>query len=581
MTERGTGSPHLVALPEAADLLNLPADAVRALVTAGYLAPTSEGPQGPEFPLVDLKAYLARNADNGSGNLFLTEPSSVDPQALIDALDGKSEDMARRAFEIFSTVFPEALAWPLSDQAKFIDQAKSRFEAILAVTSQGAEVDEALVSDLNEVGAAAAWAESPLPHLLVILRISRDLVVQMAVELAEDRGRHWSLALSLVLTRVLPAMDRLTDALASGYWAAIVRREEEQRERHQAIVEQSSDGVYEADLDGCVIYANTSLAVILGHDLEDLHGASLADVLRPVDPDESVETLLVDPPEGARQLEMTIVRTDGVRRALDIRVHARRRDGDLLGFQGVVRDVTALRDLEADKNEFMALVTKDLRQPLTTILGLGATLESHADEVSQEQIARVGSSIRRQAERIARLADDLYDVSRLESQSLLLSPRPVPLRRTVLNALQSLNGDGESEVDVEVTVPDELVVLADPRRLEQVFANLVDNALIHGAPPITIDARATAAGVEVSVGDRGTGVAESLVPTLFSSLRTLTRRDRDRSRGTGLGLALVRGLVEAMGGRVWYERAEAGGSRFRVFLLSPPSGAHSSRPAVY
>ncbi|HUS60844.1 MAG TPA: ATP-binding protein [Acidimicrobiales bacterium] len=577
MTDRATGGPHLVTLPEAADLLSLPPEAVLALVTAGYLATTNEGPDGLEFPLVDLKAYLARNADNGSGNLFLTEPSSVDPQALIDALDGKSDDMARRAFEIFSTVFPEAHGWPLADQAKFMDQAKSRFEAILAVTSQGAEVDEALVRDLQEVGAAAAWADSPLPHLLVILRISRDLVVQTAVELAEDRGRHWSMALSLVLTRVLPAMDRLTDALAAGYWAAVVRREEEQRERHQAIVEQSSDGVYEADLDGRVLYANTSLAVILGHDLEELHGALLADVLRPVDADESADSLLVDPPEGARQLDMTVVRTDGVRRALDIRVHARRRDGMVLGFQGVVRDVTALRDLEADKNEFMALVTKDLRQPLTTILGLGATLESHSDEVSQEQIAKVGSSIRRQAERIARLADDLYDVSRLEAQSLLLSPRPVPLRQTVLTALQSLQGEAE----VDVAIDDTLLVLADPRRLEQVFANLVENAVIHGLPPIRVEARPTSNGVEVSVVDRGPGIPESLVPTLFSSLRTLTRRDRDRSRGTGLGLALVRGLVEAMGGRVWYERAETSGSRFRVVLLSPAVGEHSAGPAVY
>ena len=69
--------------------------------------------------------------------------------------------------------------------------------------------------------------------------------------------------------------------------------------------------------------------------------------------------------------------------------------------------------------------------------------------------------------------------------------------------------------------------------------------------------------------DAGEGVQESLLPTLFSRLRTLDRRDRDRSRGTGLGLALVRGLVEAMGGRVWYEPDEDGGARFSVALPSP------------
>ena len=101
-----------------------------------------------------------------------------------------------------------------------------------------------------------------LPQLLLVLRISRDLVVQTAVEVAEERGRHWGLALSLLLTRVLPAMDRLTDAIAAGYWAAVVRNEEEARARHESVVENASDGVYELDLDGCIRYANPSLAVM-------------------------------------------------------------------------------------------------------------------------------------------------------------------------------------------------------------------------------------------------------------------------------------------------------------------------------
>ena len=116
-----------------------------------------------------------------------------------------------------------------------------------------------------------------------------------------------------------------------------------------------------------------------------------------------------------------------MRRVVEVCTQPRHEHEAVVGLQGVVRDITTTHDLEVAKNEFLALITHDLRTLLTTILGLGATLETHAEELTDEQIQRLGRSIRHQCERITRLADDLHDVSRLESRSLVLNLRAVEL----------------------------------------------------------------------------------------------------------------------------------------------------------
>lgn len=213
---------HSIDTVGAASVTALPTEAVEALAAAGYIDAAAPPGEGLRFHLSDLKAFVARNAANGVGtelrrHLF---DHDLDPQELVDLLDERTEHMALRMLKMYSTVFPQVERWPIERQSHFVRRTKDRFDAIMAV-ALGNEFDREFLNDLHRIGARAAEAEVKLPDILILLRISRDLVVQNAIEIAGEGERQGSFALSLLLTRILPAMDRLSDTLAGGYWEAM------------------------------------------------------------------------------------------------------------------------------------------------------------------------------------------------------------------------------------------------------------------------------------------------------------------------------------------------------------------------
>lgn len=215
-------TPSLLDLDAAAAELALPAAVVEALATAGYLPFSPQEGSGLYFRPSDLKAFVARNADNGSGGtLHRSLSPDMEPQELVDLLDERAEHMAVRLLKMYATVFPKAASWPVETQTKFVRRTKRRFEAILAIAALGDAFDPELIDDLEVIGAGAARSGVKLPQILTMLRVSRDLVVQNAIDLAENAERPGGHALSLLLTRILPAMDRLGDALTAGYWEAM------------------------------------------------------------------------------------------------------------------------------------------------------------------------------------------------------------------------------------------------------------------------------------------------------------------------------------------------------------------------
>lgn len=561
---------HLLTIAEAADALGLPVTGVEALVDAGYLQVDADT---TGLAVSEIKAFQARNVAGGGATVAEVLTEALGPHSaaeeILDSLEASVPEMARRAGDIVATVFPEAAGWDDLERRRFERQAAERFEAILSVTRTRSDVDDELFDGLADAGGAAAFAGAPLPQVLLTLRISRDLMVQTAVTAAEERGTQWALALAVVLTRVLPVLDRLTDTVARGYWSAVLTREQESYARYEHVVEHSGNGVYEIDLDGIVQYANPMMTVLCARDRDALVGRPVTEVLPPIDDDGA--GVYSNPTETGWHA-LRVRRADGIDREILLQVTARTDHGVTVGFDGIVRDVTAERALERQKNDFLALMTQQLRQPLTTILGLGVTLASYADELPRARMARMGESIHAQSERIARLADDLHDVSRIRSDRLTLSMRTVDIGATVDAALGMVPGSDSVAVDVA----ERLHARADGRRLEQVVAHLIENALRHGEAPVTVSAQIKGGEICIDVVDHGPGVPEERAATLFASLGPSAPGDRLRDRASGLGLPLARSLIEAMGGRIDHRVAEGGGAWFQVCIPAPtmPAADH-------
>lgn len=566
-----------MTLPEAAEALAIPLAAAEALVAAGYLAAVDRGTEVLFVSIADLKSFVARNAVSPDELSLVDarhdESGSVEPGAMLAALQQRSQEMAERALEIVQTSSPAASEWKELEWQRFVTQARKRFEAILALSTHGEVVDQALSGDLREVGSQAAWSGSSLTEILTVLRISRDVMVHTSVELAERRKGAWGSELSALLARVLPAMDSLVDSLSSGYWEATVETMTEARERYQNLVDHGPDGFYEVDIDGRLVFASPFFLRMLGSSHDELIERPLGEAMVV---DEStgssqagvIERLTRDRGEGSDELCVPIRGHDGRSRTVLIRTFTRRRDGAVTGYQGWAREVTHQADLDRSRRELLGLIADDLRGPLEMVSKLARALETFSihDEHLDEHLRQARASIQAQADRAGRLVDDLDDVTTLAADSLSFTIGTVALAPLV----HAVVADSERPADVEASLDAQSTVLGDVWRLEQVLVSLLDNAFAHGRPPVRIVEIRHEREVELIVSDAGPGVPPVSVPTLFARPGSPLQHTGEETRGQrgGLRLFLVKGLVEAMGGRVWYESSEGGGSSFHLLLRS-------------
>jgi two-component system, OmpR family, phosphate regulon sensor histidine kinase PhoR len=262
-----------------------------------------------------------------------------------------------------------------------------------------------------------------------------------------------------------------------------------------------------------------------------------------------------------------------VQRHLSLRISMK---GDEDGVVILVKDTTMIKRTEEMRSDFVANVSHELRSPLSAILGFIETLQGPAknDSVARERFLNI---MIQEANRMARLIDDLLSLSRVQIQEHVLPKDDVNIYRLLKNIVDILSVKAEqSNMSLKLSCADEdLLIQGDGDQITQVFQNLVDNAIKYGKPGKFVEITCNEIprlpnsgqrGVAVEVRDFGDGISEEHLPRLTERFY---RVDKARSRhlgGTGLGLAIAKHIVQRHRGRLNVESKLGVGTTFTVKL---------------
>jgi signal transduction histidine kinase len=352
----------------------------------------------------------------------------------------------------------------------------------------------------------------------------------------------------------------------------------EERSKLERILGAASDGIVEIDRAGLVTSWNPAVATVTGRTEQHAlgHRLDLGDGARVVSGAPSgvlTPEWVLDRLATEDQIEAVVaLGSVGEERFLELTASAVRGvDGALESAVLVVRDVTARREADEAKQDFVATVSHELRTPITSLKGWLLTLmrpEYQPDAHEREDVYR---TLMHQTSRLQRLVEDLLSISVMERGEFTVAALPVELDGVIDKCV----------ADLALRSPDRPVTvrsigfgaaLADPGRVEQVVGNLLSNADKYSPVglPVEVEIERLPGRVEVRVTDHGRGIPVELQEVVFERFRRLGHHLTRETGGAGLGLHIARRLVTAMGGEIWVESAPGTGATFGFTLPAAP-----------
>lgn len=341
------------------------------------------------------------------------------------------------------------------------------------------------------------------------------------------------------------------------------------RAHELAIFNSMVEGILILDARGRVHTVNKSLERLFSIQ-SDVRGKTVMESFRAHELLEITERALKD--GQVRAFELTLPGIHHTRyfevNAASIRLAGGKSEGVILIFH----DFTRIKELESIRKEFVANVSHELRTPLTLIKGYVETLIDGAKD-DPAVATKFLQTIHKHTNRLTFLIEDLLTLSHLESGQALIQRQIISLHPIIERVFDELQSPAaQKSITLQNDVPTEILLNADGDRLQQVFLNLVDNAIKYGRAggSVVIGVDVLPDGHQLYVRDDGPGIPDDAKERIFERF---FRVDRARSRdqgGTGLGLAIVKHIVQAHGGKVWVQSSLGEGSTFYFTL---PNGA--------
>ncbi len=342
-------------------------------------------------------------------------------------------------------------------------------------------------------------------------------------------------------------------------------RLQEQTRRLEALIQSMQDGLILENLDGHVMYANRAIELLSGMKYESIRGQSVEwlmdHILQHVRDKEAICFAIAAALEGgrARRLEFSM---EGPEKTSYWRLKlfdVTDPEGTLIGRGRILQDITQRYEVDRMKSSLISTVSHELRTPLAAIKGYATTLladDVQWDDDSQYEFLNIIST---ESDHLSQLVDDLLDMSRIEAGNLTVSRVACDVSELVEQAAQRAHPHPGDRLHVELP-PEMPPIYADPKRIEAVLRNLIENAAKYGGDelPIYVQAEVGETAVTIRIIDEGPGIPVEQSRKIFTSFYRVDNGLTRNTSGAGLGLSISRGFIQAHGGRIWVEPRETG-----------------------